>query len=66
VGPVNARNSWPKWAWSKLTGVALLRGGSVSKRLAWTVIVGALLCIPPLPVRFVVIVVVAERLARRQ
>lgn len=48
-----------------LTGVALLRGGNAPKALAWTVIVGALMCIPPLPVRFVVVAVAVSLLARR-
>lgn len=48
-----------------LIGIALLREGNTSKGLAWTIIVGALLCIGPFPVRFVVIAVAATLLARR-
>ncbi len=46
-------------------GISLLRSGAVSKGLAWFLIVGAVLCIPPLPVRFVFVAVAVSLLARR-
>lgn len=45
-------------------GVTLLRSGAVSRRFAWGVIVGALLCVPPLPVRFVFVAVAVSLLTR--
>lgn len=47
-----------------IVGIVLLRSGT-SKGLAWFLIIGAILCIPPLPVRFVFVAVAVSLLARR-
>lgn len=48
-----------------IVGITLLRSGSATKGIAWFLIVGAVLCIPPLPVRFVFVAVAVSLLARR-
>ena len=48
-----------------LPGIALLRARGVSRGIAWAVIIGGLVCIAPLPARFVVVAVAASLLSRR-
>ncbi|MGA8258092.1 MAG: hypothetical protein WB767_16105 [Nocardioides sp.] len=48
-----------------IVGITLLRSGAATKGLAWFLIIGAVLCIPPLPVRFVFVTVAVSLLARR-
>lgn len=48
-----------------IVGITLLRSGTIGKGLAWFVIIGGALCIPPLPVRFVFVAVAVSLLARR-
>ncbi len=48
-----------------VVGITLLRSGRTSKGLAWFVIIGAVLCVPPLPVRFAFVAVAVALLARR-
>ncbi len=48
-----------------IVGITLLRAGTTSKGLAWFVIIGAILCVPPLPVRFVFVAVAVSLIARR-
>ena len=47
-----------------IVGITLLRSGATTKGLAWFLIVGAVLCIPPLPVRFVFVAVAVSLMAR--
>ena len=47
-----------------LVGIALLRAGGVPRSIAWAVIIGGLVCIAPLPARFVVVAVAASLLSR--
>lgn len=48
-----------------IAGITLLRTGAASKGLAWFLVLGGLLCITPLPVRFVFGAVAVSLLARR-
>lgn len=48
-----------------MLGIALLRARGVSRGIAWAVIIGGLVCIAPLPARFVVVAVAASLLSRR-
>lgn len=47
-----------------LLGIALLRGRLVPRGIAWAVIIGGLVCVAPLPARFIVVAVAASLLAR--
>ncbi|ACZ29280.1 tellurite resistance protein and related permease-like protein [Xylanimonas cellulosilytica DSM 15894] len=49
-----------------LVGISLLRAGSAPRAIVWTLIVGAVLSIAPLPVRFAVLAVAVSLLARRR
>lgn len=48
-----------------LVGVSLLRSGTERRAVVWLIIVGALLCVAPLPVRFALLVLGASLLAWR-
>ena len=48
-----------------IAGITLLRSAAAGKALPWFLIFGAVLCIAPLPVRFVFVAVAVSHMARR-